>query len=70
MSRLQTWNQPRKRRLDSEKSSVILFCCEVYCEVEKHHHIPLKDPRPEALQVMTDEEIKSLVDDLKQCTTS
>ena len=58
------------KRLDSEKSSAILFHCEEYDEVTKHHHIPFKDPRPEALQVTTDKEIKSLVDNLKQCTTS
>ena len=69
-SRLQTWNRPRKRRLDSEKSSAISFHCEEYGEVAKRHHTPFKDPRPEALQVTTDEEIKSLVDSLKQCTTS
>ena len=36
----------------------------------KRHHVPFKDPRPKALQVTTDKEIKSLVDNLKQCTTS
>ena len=69
-SRLQTWNHPRKKRLDSEKSSAILFHCEEYGEVAKCHHIPFKDPQSEALQITTDKEIKSLVDNLKQCTTS
>jgi len=69
-SRLQTWNQPRKTQLDSEKSPAISFHYEEDGEVAKCHHTPFKDPQPEVLQVITDEEIKSLVDGLKQCTTS
>ena len=69
-SRLQMWNQPQKRRLDSEKSSKILFHREKYGEVAKRYHVAFMDPRPEALQVTIDKEIKSLEDNLKQCTTS
>ena len=68
-SRLQTWNQPRKRKLDSEKSCLIPFKCEDYGEVAKRHHIPFTDPRPRELQRTTDKDIQSLVDNLKQCTT-
>ena len=56
--------------MDPEKSSTISFYCKEYGEVAKRHHTPFKDPLPEALQVTADEEIKSLVDSLTQCTTS
>ena len=64
-SRLQIWNQPRKRQLDSKKSSMIPFKCEDYGEVAKRHHIPFTDPCPKELQATTDEDIQSLVDNLK-----
>ena len=56
-SKLQKWNQPRKRRLDSQPSNDISF------KVEQYNHKPRRiskdffDPRPLNLQKTTNEEL-------------
>ena len=64
-SKLQKWNQPRKRRLDSQPSKEISF------KVEQYDHKPCRiskdffDPRP-----FTDEELKTFTGNLQQLKTS
>ena len=65
-SKLQKWNQPRKRRLDSQPSNDIGF------KVEQYDHKPcciskdFFDPRPLNLQKTTDEELQAFTENL-QC---
>ena len=69
-SKLQTWNQPRKRRLDSKAANEISF------KVESYLHTPIRkskdffDPRPPALQKTTADELQELSESLKQLKSS
>ena len=44
-SRLQTWNQPRKRKLDSQSVYEIDFSKKIYRREERNNAKPLNDPR-------------------------
>ena len=44
-SRLQTWNQPRKRKLDSQSVYEIDFSKKIYRREERNNVKPLNDPR-------------------------
>lgn len=44
-SRLQTWNQPRKRKLDSQSVYEIDFSKKIYRREERNNAKPLTDPR-------------------------
>ena len=69
-SKLQTWNQPRKRCLDSQPVSKISFKVEdFYCK-PTHQSKELIDPRPLELQKTTDEEKKSFIENLKKLKVS
>jgi len=69
-SKLQVWNQPRKRRLDSKLANDISF------KVEEYYHKPCRypktfmDPRPVELQQTTDEEKAEFIKNLKQLEVS
>ena len=68
--KLQKWNQPRKRRLDSQPSKEISFTVEQYdhkpCRISKEFF----DPRPLNLQKTTDEELKTFTGNLQQLKIS
>ena len=59
-SRLQTWNQPRKRCLDSAASSDIKFVKMEYGKIKRSLKVTPYDPRPAHLRRTSDEEVKSL----------
>ena len=69
-SKLQTWNQPRKRHLDSKCSNEITF------RVEDYHHKPCRkskpflDPRPAESQLTTEAEITDFLHDLESLNIS
>ena len=64
-SKLQTWNQPRKRRLDSQPISQISFKVEdCYCKPTRQSK-ELIDPRPLELQKTTDRKGKILLKKLE-----
>ena len=69
-SKLQQWNQPRKRRLDSQPSNDICFKVEEYghkpCRVSKDFF----DPRPLILQKTTDEELQKFTENLQDLKVS
>ena len=69
-SKLQQWNQPRKRRLDSQPSNDICFKVEEYghkpCRVSKDFF----DPRPLNLQKATDEELQKFAENLQDLKIS
>jgi len=44
-SRLQTWNQPRKRKLDSQSVYAIDFSKKIHRREERNNVKPLNDPR-------------------------
>ena len=69
-SKLQTWNQPRKRRLDSQPVSEISFKVEDYYCKPTRQSKELIDPRPLELQKTTDEEKKSFIENLKKLEVS
>ena len=64
-SKLQKWNQPRKRRLDSQLSNSISFKVAQYdykpCRISKDFF----DPRPLNLQKTTDEELQTFTGNLQ-----
>ena len=69
-SKLQTWNQPRKRRLECKRSSEITF------RVEDYYHKPCRqskqplDPRPLESQKTTDTEMEAFLGNLKELKLS
>ena len=69
-SKLQTWNQPRKRRLECKCSSEITF------RVEDYYHKPCRqskeplDPRPLESQKITDTEMEAVLGNLKELKLS
>ena len=69
-SKLQTWNQPRKRRLDSQPVNEISFKVEHYYCKPTRQSKELADPRPLELQKTTDEEKKAFIDNLKKLEIS
>ena len=69
-SKLQTWNQPRKRRLDSQPVSEISFKVEDYYCKPTHQSKELIDPRPLELQKTTDEEKEAFIANLKKLEVS
>lgn len=64
-SRLQTWNQPRKRRLDSKCSNEIPFRVEDYYHKACRSSKAFLDPRPTELQSTTEGEITEFLHNLK-----
>ena len=65
-SKLQLWNQSRKRLLDSKRASDILFKVEGYYCNPCRHPKNFMDPRPVKLQQTTDEEKAEFIKNLKQ----
>ena len=65
-SKLQVWNQPRKRCLDSKRASDILFKVEGYYCNPCRHPKNFMDPQPVKLQQTTDEEKAEFIKNLKQ----
>ncbi len=59
-SQPQSWNQPRKRRLDPCDVSEIQFVKHEYGKIKKPPRPLLYDPRPERLRCTTDEEVEIL----------
>ena len=59
-SRLQTWNQPRKRHLDPVSVKDIDFCNVEYGKVKRKMSNMLYDPRPSKLQCTSNDEIETL----------
>ena len=64
-SKLQTWNQPRKRRLDSKCASEISFRVEDYYQKPCRHSKEFMDPRPINMQKTTEKEVKGFIENLK-----
>lgn len=64
-SKLQTWNRPRKRRLDSKCASEISFRVEDYYQKPCNHSKEFMDPRPNNVQKTTEKEIKDFIENLK-----
>ena len=64
-SNLQTWNQPRKRRLVSKAANEISFKVESYLHTSCRKS-RLFDPRPPQLHKTTANEFKTLFKSLKQ----
>ena len=59
-SRLQEWNQPRKRRLDSREVEEIAFVKEEYGKNKRHSGTMVFDPRPIELQCTSPGEVSAL----------
>ena len=61
ISKLQTWNQPRKRVLDPKNVDNIKFIKLEHGKVYKREHVqPAYDPRPPHLQYTSEEELHDL----------
>ena len=69
-SKLQVWNQPRKKRLDSKPAGDISFKVEEYNHKPCRHPKEFMDPRPVELQKTTDEEKAEFITNLKQLGVS
>ena len=69
-SKLQMWNQPRKKRLDSKPASDISFKVEEYNYKPCRHPKEFMDPRPVELQQTTDGEKTEFTKALKQLGVS
>ena len=69
-SKLQSWNQPRKRVLDPLPVNEIKFVKLEYGKVyTRKHETPAYDPRPAQYQHTSDSEIRSLHDKLQSIST-
>ena len=69
-SKLQTWNQPKKRRLESKCSSDIAFRVEDYYHKPCHQSKQPLDPQPLDSQKTTDAEIEAFFGNLTELKVS
>lgn len=69
-SKLQTWNQPRKRHLDTKPAHEISFKVEHYYNEPIRQSKEILDPRPLELQKTSDAEKKSFVESLRSLKVS